>query len=217
MKKELFGDNKNSKFEKNKIMGNIQLIRDSLIIGGFTLGIVKVALSWKSFWGSNEISRRKVGLERIESWTNKLTKKSSLARKIVESFDENQCKSLFNEDEIKVPDKLQKSLSLYFEKEINIDSNFCIIDEGQSSVLRWEIITYLNSLEQVLISWRHNIADKSLIEEQFSYLYDTTNNHTALERFRSVAGNLNYPSINEFITYLKSEKYKIKKGKNKVG
>jgi len=202
------------------VKGTIEIIRDSLIISGFLLGIAKVAITWKSFWGSNDISRRKVALEAMQKWTTSLTKKSSLARKIVESLDSEQCRALKNEEEFKISDLQEKRLTLYFDdvnNKLKTESGLVTIDAGNSSVLRWEIITYLNSLENVLVTWRHNISDRDIIEEQFSYLYSEVDNHNVVDTFRTAIGVSSYPSINEFIQSLKEEKENSKKkGKKKI-
>jgi hypothetical protein len=193
----------------------LEIVKNSLIVSAFIVGLIKLSLSWKTFWKSNDISRRKVALDSIREWTRNLTKNGSIARKIVETFNEEQCKLLKNEEEIKIDSKLSKSLKIYFNEDMKTENGFCIINEGQSSVLRWEIITYLNSLETVLTSWRHSISDREIIEEQFSYLYNEQENHTTLEKFRRVIGIHTYPSIQEFINELKKNTNKIKEGKKK--
>lgn len=71
--------------------------------------------------------------------------------------------------------------------------------------MRWEIVTYLNSLESILSAWRHNTADKEMIEEQFRYMVSPKDGHYILEKFREAAGGAHtYPSIDQFVSHLKT-------------
>ena len=87
----------------------------------------------------------------------------------------------------------------------------------KSTQLRWEIITYLNILESVFIAYRHNVADKKIIKEQFRYLVNPTENHFVLEEFRKASGEENYPGIRDFAKELLKEKSETTEGKSKTG
>lgn len=59
--------------------------------------------------------------------------------------------------------------------------------------LRWHVITYLNMLETVMVSWDLGVVDKEMIEEQFLFI----KKGQALSQFRQSAGG--YPTIEKFL------------------
>lgn len=99
---------------------------------------------------------------------------------------------------------------------LEVKDNTIKLNEGLSSILRWDAISYLNQLEAVLCAWRNNVADRVIIEEEFDYLYDLQKGHSILERFRIATGIDSYPAIKEFVEHIKnSKKQSTDKGKGK--
>lgn len=68
--------------------------------------------------------------------------------------------------------------------------------------LRWHVVTYLNTLETIMVSWDLGIVDRTTIEEQFAFVRDTSRGAT-LSQFRHVAGA--YPLIEKFIDNTKEK------------
>lgn len=166
-----------------------------------------VGLAWWSFRGDHERSRREKAIELISLWALNMNKRGAAARKLVETLDKEKSKSLFNQEPLKINKKYSGLLQAALESKVNepIGDNITL-DELQSSELRWQIITFLNNLESVLSAWRHNVADKDIITEQFRYLLSTTDGHYILEEFRVAAGgNQSYPAIQEFVKHIKEE------------
>ena len=197
----------------------LSVLRDVFIIIGLLLSFWRIYVMRDTFFSDHDRSRRTKAVDLIQFWSGKLTKKSSLARKLVESFSEEQCKSLVAEKSFDVDTTNISVLNQYFDVTTFNPTNRTLT-EGQSSVLRWEIINYLNNLEAVFVAWRHNVADKEIIEEEFSYLYNAKENHSAVERFRTAAGTDSFMGVDEFIKKLKAkyeEKRKEKKGKGLLG
>ena len=198
----------------------LTIIRDILAIVGIGLALWRVFVMRRTFFSDHDRSRRTKAVDLIQFWSGKVTKQSSIARKLVESFSDDQCKSLSEQKEFNI-DSNKKDLLKELFKDIKIEENQNTVklNEAQSSVLRWEIVNYLNQLESVLTAWRHNVADKEIIEEEFHYLYDTKQNHTVVEKFRNAVGSESYLGIKEFIEHLTDqEKDKTKKkGKKPLG
>ena len=67
--------------------------------------------------------------------------------------------------------------------------------------LRWHVITYLNTLETIMISWQLGIVDRDTIEEQFQFVNDPLKGST-LSEFRHTAGG--FPAIEAFIDKIKT-------------
>ncbi|MEQ8573534.1 MAG: hypothetical protein RIB63_05700 [Fulvivirga sp.] len=165
----------------------------------------------KTFFSDHDRSRRTKSVDLLQFWTSNLSQKSSLARKIVESFDDNQCKSLAEQESFNVDSNKSDILNEYFhdaENKLETKGNTVRLNDGHSSILRWDAISYLNQLEAVLSAWRNNVADRKIIEEEFDYLYDPQKGHSILERFRTATGIDSYPAIKEFVEYIKCLKDK---------
>ena len=92
------------------------------------------------------------------------------------------------------------------------DLKYCQKDEDKDNYyvqdallyfLRGHIITYLNSLESVLLAWQLGIVEQKTIEEQFIFLNKKNQNERTLEIFRSIAGGgHSYPAIEKFYQHL---------------
>ena len=195
----------------------LTIVRDSFAIIGIGLAFWRIYVMRHTFFSDHDRSRRLSALNMMQFWTGTLNQKSSIARKIVESFTNDQCQALNNQKSFNIDSNKKDLLNEYFGKEsITEKENVITLNEGQSSILRWEIISYLNQLETVLIAWRHNIADKDIIEEEFNYLYNPEKGHTLIENFRTATGIDSYPGIKEFIGELKTKSENNTKGKSKI-
>ncbi len=83
----------------------------------------------------------------------------------------------------------------------------------QVSVLRSHILGYLNLLEVVFASWRHNIADREIIRAEFGHLVTPQKDHFPLDKIRIATGV--YSSIAEFSAFMK-QMYSRQTGKGPV-
>lgn len=179
---------------------------------------VGIGLAWWSFRGDHERSRREKAIELISQWALNMNRRVSAARKLVEALDEASVKSLFNQESFSINKKHIGLLQAALESKIEVpNTNEVLLDETNSSELRWQIITFLNNLESVCSAWRHNVADKEIITEQFRYLVSPTEGHYILEKFRIISGgNHTYPAIEEFVSHLKSQLSINSAGKKRV-
>jgi hypothetical protein len=179
---------------------------------------VGIGLAWWSFRGDHERSRREKAIELISLWALNMNKRVSAARKLVEALDEASIRSLFSQEPFSINKKHIGLLQAALESRIDEQStNEIHLDETKSSELRWQIITFLNNLESVCSAWRHNVADKEIIAEQFRYLVSPTEGHYILEKFRIISGgNHTYPAIEEFVNQLKRQYQKTTAGKKRV-
>ena len=90
------------------------------------------------------------------------------------------------------------------------------LTQVQVSQIRWEVVSFLNMLEGVMAAWRHNVADRDIIEEEFQYLVSPEKDHYILKDFRIVAGGKDvFPAIQEFVEKLE-KKSTFKSGKGKI-
>jgi hypothetical protein len=157
----------------------------------------------------HERSRRELAVELCQKWAIHLNRKSTLARKLVENFSDEQARSLFNNEPIILD---VKHLSLvkgclpdtsYFNNNgISFENDREItLQEKDVSEIRWLVVSYLNLLETIFAAWHYGIAEKQIIECQFGYLVAPDKGHLILERFRQAAGGANsFPAIKAFVS-----------------
>lgn len=73
--------------------------------------------------------------------------------------------------------------------------------------IRGHIISYLNTLESVLLAWQLGIVVSDVIEEEFIFLDKKRQRDRALEVFRTIAGNgKSYPAIELFYQHLDAKR-----------
>lgn len=197
---------------------NISTIIGSLAIIGI---FIQVLLAYRQLKADHERSRREKSVEMLLEWNKQLKEDSSLARKIAESLNEEQSRKLFNQEIVEIDSKFKPSLMKLFgitdEKLLDENNSKVKLDEGQVSKLRWHLITYLNSLESILVAWQYSIVDREIIEHQFSYLISPEKGHSALKYFRTATGGeKTYPAIELFSRHLDEEHKSILKNKTKV-
>ena len=180
------------------------------MIISITAIIISAITAWYTIRKDHERSRREKALELVMQWSINLSsnRKSSLARKYVEKFDEKQARSLinqeeiaFNENETELCSKIRKLLSINME--IGKDYERKLTME-ESSELRWIIICYLNMLESVLSASFHGVADNEIIRQQFQYLYNPANGDYVLEKIRKVCPGC-YPATDSFYEEIKQK------------
>lgn len=78
--------------------------------------------------------------------------------------------------------------------------------------LRVQLSRYLNLLEIVATTWRHGIADREIIEEEFKSIISKNTHTFVMEDFRKATGI--YPSIREMCDEMERKIKKSAKNKN---
>ena len=203
----------------NLLFSGISACASSLIL-------VQLILSYIQKQREHEEQRRQKTVDMLLEWNNSLEQQTSFAEKIVEKFTEEQCRKLYRQETFFV-DKdtnealcqicLQNDCKDCGNKEDNTQKEF-EVSGSKLSELRWYIISYLNSLETVLVAWQQGTVDKKIIEHEFSYLYSAENGCDALSKFRVAAGgSKSYPVIEQFIFKLKKNEARKNKLKIKYG
>jgi hypothetical protein len=196
---------------------NIATIIGSIAIIGVG---VQISIASKQLKADHERSRREKSVELLLVWAKNLKDNSSLARKIVESLNEEQSRNLFNLEETRIPEKYKEPLEKILVDttgNIKVDSGYIVLTGERVSNLRWLVMTYLNILESILVAWQYSIVDRDIIEHQFSYLFSPEQGHSALKNFRIAAGGeKTFPAIEIFSNHLEEKRRSILKEKAKV-
>jgi len=194
---------------------NIATIIGSIaVIGVF----VQIWLTKKQLKTDHERSRREKSVELLIEWSKNLKEDTSLARKIVETLDDEECRNLYNQEDVKVSEKYSDSLRkiLSIEK-LEAKDGIVLLSGDKVSKLRWHVMTYLNMLESILVAWQYSIVDRQIIEHQFSYLFSPEQGHEALKKFRvATGGEKSFPAIEIFTNHLEEKRRSILKEKSNV-
>lgn len=152
----------------------------------------------------HERSRRHRAVEDLRDWNNHLTEGITSARRLVETFSDEQLEAVRDGKSIKLPKKYRAiadvALDITREKVLAEDGDFYLLEPEHAIRLRNHCIRHLNAFEITLAAWRHGIADDHIIEEQLSYLVDLKRGWKMLERFRKqVVGLDAHPATEEFV------------------
>jgi hypothetical protein len=147
-----------------------------------------------------------------------------LARKLIESLSEENCRGIFNQEQVGLSHKYKDVISQIFDQDDCVNNDHkedecadIMLNVSQSAELRWYAITYLNMLESILVSWQYSIVDREIVEHQFSYLFKTENGFSPLRHFRRAAGGeMTYPAIEVFSNHIEQERRKALAKKAKV-
>ena len=135
------------------------------------------------------------------NWSLNLNSNMTRSRKIVESFNKEQCKSLFNNELLKVqPDQYREIYKRCNNEDWNsYDDNMIELKPSEINTLRDDVMKYLNLLESVLVARQYGIADNKLIKTEFKYLVKSKSGECVLSVFREAMGDIeSYPAIKKF-------------------
>jgi hypothetical protein len=177
---------------------------------------------WLQIKADHERSRRERACELVLEWSKSLRQGSSLARKLVETFTEEQARKLHKSEALEIEGDKYEIIKACLEEStdtarIEQANGKVKLNGRQSSILRWHIVCYLNTLESILMARRHGVADRKMINEQFRYLVSPTEGHSILRNYRQASGGANvYPAIEEFVQELEKEGNTLLRGKKIV-
>lgn len=165
---------------------------------------------WRQIVDDHDRTRRDNAIKLTFEWAKQLHRSGSLARKLVETFTFEQALRLASQESLSVElskkDMVIGCLSKPLSSVLTEDSTQVVLNVEHVSELRWQIISYLNTLEAILCSYRHGMADKSILEEQFRYLVSPEQGHYILREFRkAVGGAKSYPAIQNFVEVIEAE------------
>ena len=189
------------------------IMATSSIITALTVIILWIEL--KSYHSSE---RRKKAIELIQFWSTNLTAKQSAARNLTEKLSFEQSKCLFDKEPFSIDAKYKELVAGSLDKAYDIEP-LITNDRIQLTVkevieIKVNVVDFLNLLESILSAWRHNVADRDIIKEEFHFLVLPQEGHDLLENFRKVAGvKAACPAIESFCEFVLAEKRKTTEGK----
>lgn len=193
-------------------------IANSIMLGIIFFTYKQYVAYQKTSKEDHERSRRELALKLLMHWDTNMQRQGTIARKLVENFNDDLCKKLKLQEEFsleaKYIDLLKGSINhlLDDKRRDELDENKksgqpIIVNQQESAELRWAVVSYLNSLEVILSGWKNNICDREMISEQFQFLFSSENNQYILENLRKELGYTHtYPNIYAFIEQIKEDK-----------
>ena len=179
---------------------------------GVYLVWVQVKLLRQQIQADHERTRRQNALDLLLEWTKHLKEQSPNAIALAETLDDRQSVKLYNRKPFELDKEheglLTAALKAHFPNLQLTTNNNCIqLKEEEAIIIRMQIINYLNMLESILAFWRHNMADRKILEEQFQTIFDEKNARFCIHRFRQAAGGQEtFPAIFEFMRYIQKKK-----------
>lgn len=184
----------------------VSIIELIVLIISALLIVPQIFLLKKQIKSHHEERRRENTINFMITWCNSIKKDTSVAEQVARKLNNDQGLSLYNHNAFKVSEDIKKDICKFCPLKES-DCAECSLKTTNNvngkilSELRWHVITYLNTLETVLIAWDLGIVDRKTIEEQFEFLKDPQKG-LSLSLFRNVAGG--YPVIEKFINHIKS-------------
>lgn len=166
-------------------------------------------------------SRREMTVKMVTFYVKNTNKETRAVEKIVSGFTDEQCQDLYNCSPFVIDEKTKNRICQICphkqecEKFKNVFRHKCQLKKGDKYIIdgtvlqfiRSNIISYLNNLECVLLSWQLGIVEQSVIEEQFMFLDKKRQREKALETFRMIAGSgRSYPAIEKFYQHLEQKR-----------
>lgn len=160
-------------------MEKIKFIADILASIAVFIYALQFIVQKKSLKEDHERSRREKGVDILNHWFSTLDKNNSTARKLAENLSEDNLLAIWHCEEFEM---------LYTSKKIAIFHCFIWrvekqkkenihVSAQQATEIRWQLISYLNALENVVAAWKYNIVDRRLIEAEFKYMFDHKGGH----------------------------------------
>jgi hypothetical protein len=181
------------------LLSSARITAFASLITALTLVII-----WRQIRADHERSRREKAIELMNVFTGRINEISPgiwFASRLLDKLDLHQCESLWNLEKFQIDAKYENLLygsiqwmgvDLSFEK-VN---NQILLSQEQVLVLRFITGSYMNVLETICAAWRHNIADRDIIEDEFGPLVMPKHDLFPIENIRVATGK--YPSIAAF-------------------
>lgn len=175
----------------NLILNIINTVMNVVICSSIIIAIWQLNIMKKTTSQDHERSRREKAIDLILEWV-KFTNDGTGAKCLVERLDEKQCEKVWKEQafemEIKYKDYAERNIKGFGNVETDETRKVVIISKSQSSILRKEVVSYLNLTEVVFAAMYNSVADRDIILNEFSSLVCDRQNIHYLEKFRKVAG-----------------------------
>ena len=178
---------------------------DWIVAISSSITAITILLIWVKYRADHERSRRENAVNLCTNYIASLNRRTASAFRFAETLNPKDSRHLYKMETFSVDAKFKAliigaSSGVLNEEDLLSSKGELKLNEELVAAIRWELITHLNSIEAVLSAWRHNVADKEMIKEQFSHLISVDDGYSIVENFRNAGGGSRaYPSIYEFV------------------
>lgn len=176
--------------------------------------------AWQAEYTSKQIAadhergRRLKAIELMEFWCTQRLEllPAMLIKDVIEELEYKECEKLFQLKEFSInichKPVIEDFLSVIqgtHSEEIKQEKEKILLKEYQIKMIRIHISMYLNTLEVVATAWRHNVADRDIIAEEFKDLFvkGKGKNIVRFEQYMKASGV--YPSITRLANAIKDK------------
>ena len=143
--------------------------------------------------------RCEITMKLLSDWCLNLNTNMTRSRKIVEGFNKEQCKNLYDNKKFIVSSEAYKEICIRMDKKLDDNCQEKELSDQEVNTLRDDVIKYLNLLETILAARQYNVADDKLIRNEFQYLVKAESGECVLSVFREATGDKNlFPAITKF-------------------
>ena len=181
----------------------------------------QVSLAQKAFIDSHDLERRKKAIILLKDWSRFIYEAGTGAKSFAEKLDFKKSELLWIEESFEIDTKqkgyLEQTVPAIGQVAVNAEGKIAL-SSSQVSILRKQVVSYLNLLETILSARRHNVADPDMLKEQFGNLVVPREGKHLLTHFRAIAGGVEaFPSIELFVKEIEDEKGACLPSKAKLG
>lgn len=174
---------------------------------GIIFLLLQFRLSNKQFKSDHDRTRRLKTIEIMMEFEKSSEPEISAADRLITSLSIEQCRKIITNQPVSLDKEkrplVEACLDEYLTRGIQENSNTIVLDVKIITRIRHLIVSYLNMLEIVCVSWQQAIVDRDIIEYQFQFLYRPKEGYKAQEDFReSIGGCKVYPAIEQFLEKL---------------
>ena len=155
-------------------------------------------------------ARREKATSAILEFTKTFSARSAAARKLIRRFDTSQIDNL---DEGRVFSIAHEDRELLLaalpdhitEEQIAGDTDI-VLTRNQSFLLRWEIISLLNSCEVVAQCWLTDVAHKETIEQELLFLLEAPLRENIMTKCGKLAAPARFPALAALMNVLEGQR-----------
>ncbi len=198
----------------NEITENMLEPKQILSIASAMASIVSASgifLLWRQISAEHERGRREKAIEIMNFFiSTRPLEEMALSRLLLNELDKKQSELLFSMQDIQIDSKFEEHLrfvlSKYIGSDVKLEENegLIVLQSTEVIVLRAIVLNLLNTLESMASAWRHNVADREILEDEFCNVVIPRTGRVIFEDFIIASGS--YPSLKEFVETIKRKK-----------
>jgi|SRR5882672_6675256 len=180
------------------------------VITFFTL--LSIVLLRRQMIGDHERSRREMAISLMQCYCttqDPTDHEVTFAMGLLQGLSHDNCNALWHREVFQIESKNQHILdawrNAYKVKGVSGGGGSPLnITPIEVYMLRKVATNMLNKLEMIAAAWHNNIADKTIIEQEFVKVFWPRDGASVLEQFRKASGV--YPSIGRFCVHYEKQK-----------